>query len=340
MNKIKISTHSPFQPLEAVWLGQGLDESFFDWVEDNDIKKPLQKIINETNEDLSNIRKVCESHYVKVYQDTPLKFDPAIFKNKLALPTPPIQPRDTHLTLDNKIYCTSTEPAWNFVHEIVEPECIVNLFDLTYKDQLYENGNMLSGAYCYRLGKRIIIPTLVDKPMRDFCKSFFTSKGYEVVETNDEGHSDGIMSVVKPGVIVSLEDKEHYRNTFPGWEVFTVTGQSWNAVGGWLKFKQKSKGRWWIPGEESNNYLLQFVNQWLDHWVGYIEETVFDVNMLSLSEEVVLVNNYHKELFSYLEKHKVTPIVCPFRHRYFWDGGIHCVTVDLKRTGEMENYFN
>ena len=109
---------------------------------------------------------------------------------------------------------------------------------------------------------------------------------------------------------------------------------------GWIKFKNKAKGRWWVPGEETNDYLSKFVDTWLTDWVGFIEETVFDVNMLSISEEVVLVNNEHKELFEFLDKNKITPIVCPLRHRFFWDGGIHCITVDLKRQGNLEDYFN
>jgi len=27
------------------------------------------------------------------------------------------------------------------------------------------------------------------------------------------------------------------------------------------------------------------------------------------------------------------------RHRYFWDGGLHCFTLDLRRKGHRENYF-
>jgi len=34
--KIKISTHTSFQPLKAVLLGQGVSRSFFDWVDDGE----------------------------------------------------------------------------------------------------------------------------------------------------------------------------------------------------------------------------------------------------------------------------------------------------------------
>ena len=46
-----------------------------------------------------------------------------------------------------------------------------------------------------------------------------------------------------------------------------------------------------------------------------------------------------KKIFDYLKKHRIEPIICPMRHRYFWDGGIHCFTLDLQRKGSRENYF-
>lgn len=339
-NKIKISTHSPFQKLEAVLVGQGVSEDFFNWVTDEKILVPLKKIIRETNEDLENIKKVCREFGAQVFQTDPLEYDQTLLKNPTSIPKPPIQPRDVHLTLGNKVYCTSTEEVWNYIYDIVDKDCIVNLFDLVYNSgSSYKGGQMLNGASSYKVGNRIIIPAIIDETIRNFGINFFKDLGYDVVTTNDPGHSDGIMSVLKPGVIVSLMDSVNYKDSFPNWEVLYVKNQSWSKVNPWLEFKEKSRGRWWIPGEETNEFLLTFVDTWLNKWIGYVEETVFDVNMFSLSEEIVLVNNYNKEVFDFLKKHKIEPIICPFRHRYFWDGGLHCLTLDLRREGNRENYF-
>ena len=97
-------------------------------------------------------------------------------------------------------------------------------------------------------------------------------------------------------------------------------------------------GRWWIDGEQDNPKLHKFINDWCDHWVGYCAETVFDINTLGISEECVLVSSYNKEVFDFLKKHKVEPIIVPLRHRYFWDGGLHCCSLDLIREGEREDY--
>ena len=81
------------------------------------------------------------------------------------------------------------------------------------------------------------------------------------------------------------------------------------------------------------------MNEWLGKWVGYVEETVFDVNMLVIDEHNVIVNNENDKVFEAFERHGITPHVCNFRHRYFWDGGIHCITSDLHREGIQQNYF-
>jgi hypothetical protein len=116
-------------------------------------------------------------------------------------------------------------------------------------------------------------------------------------------------------------------------------GSVWSESQSFLKDEKKVGGRWWLKGEEHNDQLIEFVNTWLEDWVGYVEETVFDVNMLSIDQNTIICNNYNKEVFDHFKKHKVEPIIFNFRHRYFWDGGIHCITQDLYREGTQEDYF-
>jgi hypothetical protein len=153
------------------------------------------------------------------------------------------------------------------------------------------------------------------------------------------GHSDGTFCPVVPGLIVSLYDVPSYAKTFPGWEVVYLPGQSWQKVMPFLNLKEKNKGKWWVPGEELNDDFTDFVESWLGHWVGYVEETVFDVNMLVIDEKNVVCNNYNEEVFKAFDRHGITPHVVNFRHRYFWDGGLHCITSDLHREGVQKDYF-
>ncbi len=153
------------------------------------------------------------------------------------------------------------------------------------------------------------------------------------------GHGDGSLCAVKPGFLVTIAPPQNFKDTFPDWDVCHIPGTGWQQVDGFLKMKNKNRGRWWVPGQEENNELTDFVETWLNDWVIYVEETVFDVNMLVVDEKNVICNNYNKEVFDYFDKHGVTGHVVNFRHRYFWDGGLHCITSDLDREGEMVDYF-
>lgn len=156
---------------------------------------------------------------------------------------------------------------------------------------------------------------------------------------NHGGHSDGCFHTIKPGAILSLCDIQTYENTFPNWDVCYLPDQSWDKVKGFLKLKNQVGGKWWVPGEEENNEFTNFVETWLQNWVGYVEESVFDVNVLVLDEHHVCVNNMNPTVIEFLKKHKMEPVHVPWRHRYFWDGGLHCITVDLEREGKQEDYF-
>jgi hypothetical protein len=97
------------------------------------------------------------------------------------------------------------------------------------------------------------------------------------------------------------------------------------------ELRKKNLGKWWVPGEEHNDELTDFVESWLNHWVGYVEETVFDTNLLVIDSKNVICPGYNAQVFQAFERHGVTPHIVNFRHRYFWDGGLHCITADVDR---------
>jgi sporulation protein YlmC with PRC-barrel domain len=236
----------------------------------------------------------------------------------------------------------STLPVWDYIHDIVDPDHYENQFHTCWdkNEKVVIDGNYVSGANCIKIGDRIILPPDLDSKCRSVYVERWKEQGYKLIETNCDGHTDGVFSCLKPGVIVTLNNIQDYKKNFPGWDILYLPDQSWSKVSKFLKIKDKVGGRWWVPGREENEPFTQFVNEWLGTWVGYVEETVFDVNMLSINEECVIVNNYNKVVFDYLKKHNIEPIIWKQRHRYFWDGGVHCLTVDLEREGSRENYFD
>ena len=53
-----------------------------------------------------------------------------------------------------------------------------------------------------------------------------------------------------------------------------------------------------------------------------------------------MTQNTDEESFEQIHKIGMTPHVVDFPARGFWDGGIHCITVDIRRKGGCVNYFN
>jgi hypothetical protein len=205
----------------------------------------------------------------------------------------------------------------------------------------YGTHSFINGAMVSRIGKDLYFgsDSYFDKPtdLEETINQEFKHTRNHIINTG--GHSDSTYCAVAPGLIISLRDVPTYADTFPGWEVVYLPEQSWGMVKDFLELKKKNNGKWWIPGFEHDQDVVDTVEQWLGHWTGYVEETVFDVNMLIIDPKNVMVFNYNKQVFDALDRFGITPHIVPFRHRYFWDGGIHCVTSDLHREGVMQDYF-
>ena len=199
--------------------------------------------------------------------------------------------------------------------------------------------HMIDAPCLVRLGNRLIVDNFPSYQQQWIQKEF---NDYDIVYTNIGGHTDGTFCPIKPGLYAHTLDFQEYKQTVPGWEGIYLHKQGWQSdvVKGFKKIKDSNQGKWWIQGEETNAMLIDFVGKWLDEWVGYIEESVFDVNILSINENLILCTNEPpKNLKAAFKKHKVEYIVTPFRHRYFWDGGLHCITLDINREGGREDYF-
>ena len=157
---------------------------------------------------------------------------------------------------------------------------------------------------------------------------------------NQGGHSDGCFAPIKPGALMTVDDPKLYTNTFPNWDILHLPGhaKSSSFIQSLYKTRSKVGGRWFIDGE-INDDLINFIDTYMGDLTGFTIETLFDVNCLVLDRHTVVVSNLIPEAKWFFRKHKITPIVVPFRHRHFHDGGLHCVTLDLYREGEMQDYF-
>ena len=232
---------------------------------------------------------------------------------------------------NNKFPSNKRVYAWNSVREWLKKNNVPIVYD-----------QYISSANCWRLGKDLffnyvnIITKLNEESFLKKWKRLFPD--YRVHGVDVPGHGDGSMHPVKEGLIIAIGKEKFYKDFYPDWEVVKVQS-GWGQVKPFLKMKEKNRGRWWIKGEEENQDLIDYIDTWLDHWVTYVEESVFDVNVLPIDEQNCIVNGYNKDVFDAFDRHSITPHVINFRHRYFWDGGLHCITSDIHREGNMKTFW-
>jgi len=372
------SIYQHWDPLKVCVVGRSYPPEFYSWITVPHVRSLFEKIAIETEEDYLNIIKTLEQFGVTVLRPELLHDLPAAGGKYMPPPMTPrdfmvmigdefYENYSFNTTVAYADVKAQTWPDCNSVEEFVtlpnwiQKECVeTHQFNkhrrcLSQYDHIFNHirsqGNtvnshvtdstLLNGAMITRIGKDLFFGT--KKYTQDtgdykrFVDREFVDTRNHIVNTG--GHSDATFCAVCPGLIVSLNDVPTYADTFPDWEVVYLPGQSWDAVKPFLDLKKQNRGKWWIPGFEHDHQVIDVVEKWLGHWTGYVEETVFDVNMLIIDPKNVMVFNYNKQVFDALERYGITPHVVPFRHIYFWDGGIHCVTSDLHREGTMQDYF-
>jgi hypothetical protein len=374
--KMTYSVYQHWDPLKVCAVGRSYPPEFYSWITVPHVRKLFEKIAIETEEDYQNIIHKLQSFGVEIVRiDIPDDIDQCKRYDGRLMP-PPMCPRDHTIMVGDTFYINDVKSAYDQVRDPTWPDCnsyhdwmllpewirdeclkihkIGNRqcsLDFSYKSivkQVQSQGNKIiktndsiNGAMVTRLGRDLYIGTndydQDQNKLKQFIDQEFTNTRNHIINTG--GHSDASYCPVCPGLIISLFDIPNYSDTFPGWEVVYLPGQSWDAVQPFLDLKEKNRGKWWIPGFEHDQNVVDVVETWLDHWTGYVEETVFDVNMLIIDPKNVMVFNYNKQVFDALSRYGITPHIVPFRHRYFWDGGIHCVTSDLHRSGTMQDFF-
>jgi N-dimethylarginine dimethylaminohydrolase len=344
------SVYQHWDPLKVCAVGVSYPPELYNYIKNKKIRKVFYQIAEETEEDYQKLIKLLESFGVETIRPN-LDILVNIAKNNIAhnqiihSPNIIMQPRDMAIMLGETFYFVGVPEIWNDILSLIGKQgnqITKGLIDSGFK---YNGNNMrLNGAMTTRVGRDLIVGTLQDEQGKynlDNLQTDLQSKlpNYRVKMIDTAGHTDGCFTPVVPGLILSVKQPYNYAETFPDWEVVYLPNEAFNKVGPFLDLKRKNRGKWWVPGEELNQDFTDYVESWMNHWVGYVEESVFDVNMIVINKQNVIVNGYNKTVFDAFSKHGITPHICNFRHRYFWDGGLHCITNDLHREGTMQDYF-
>ncbi len=327
-----IKSHTGFQPLEEVWVGDCYPPWFSDAVaeEHRDLflnvneqtKQDLNRLVKKLKE-LNVIVRRPEFNSIEHYTDD----DDNLLK-------PPITPRDWALTLDDTLYIT---PQYTNRKKVEPFQSAINLYKKNNQKvkildrRLPEGMHWMEFPSTVRVGRDLFIDTIEEEQISSVLNHF--AKDYRVHIIKTGGHADGVFCPISPGHIFSTHYLKTYNKTFPNWEIYFLADTT-----GRRGFGNGHNGKWWLPGVDYshyNNKIFKFAKDWL----GDSRETIFEVNMLIIDEKNVLCIAEDDGACRKLESLGITPHVIDFKTRGFWDGGIHCLTLDIRRKGDKLDYW-
>lgn len=348
----KPQAYTEFQPLEEVLVGRSYDTTFLESLDIPFTKQTtslMTHLLDETEEDYQGLVNTLEKLNVKVYRPSKDAYKKSNIMHNLS-GAYLMNPRDDQIVIDNKIITGQWESA------------LGKGFRAALKD--YENCFLpdpafkgLACASIVRLGEDIIVDSSDNANTNTHQKrlrQYFEPLGYNIIYTkthdfkfkNNVSHADAIFAILKPGLILhARENTDYSENLFKGWDLIKVERderlslqQDFQTFLNQKENMKKDISYAFEDGKYNDEKWFNFLNTWFTSLMGYSKETYFDVNCLVVDENNVIFSGYNKRLFKQLEKRQINPILCPFRHRLFWDGGTHCITLDLKRRGSREKY--
>ena len=341
-----IESFTGFQPLEEVWIGGTYPTTFYSHLP-NKIEDTFCYITEITQKSLDSLEKKLTQLGITVqkpiFEDAQFYMDD--FDNLIK---PPVSPRDWAITLGRTLLITpqgyKKEP---FSREIDRYKS--NGEDVQILDRSSDPRAWLDFPSVVRVGNKLIIDTSMTKDNKQATKKINESiellkKDYQIEIVDTGGHADGVFCPIKRGHIFSSHygDTNIYKKTFPGWNIDWLADTSAQSNGiNVINNIIDDKRTWWIP--ENNFYSPVFsehIEKKAADWVGNSKETIFEVNMLVVDEKNIICMAEDDSALKSMEKIGITAHIIDFPCRGFWDGGIDCITVDIRRSGGCLNYFN
>ncbi len=326
-----INSNFGFTPLKEVWLGDTYPESFYEHLP-NAVADALCQITQWCKEDTGKLQKFLESKDIIVQRPQFDSIDDHLGKNE-QLVKPPITPRDNYIVLDKTLYSLHhnkdlKQDQWHHAMDRYK--------SLGYDVQqpVDQPINVLHPPCIVRVGKDLYIDPEDHQHMWGFsCQAMVElAKKYRINICSTDGHSDGVFCPVAPGLIASSHWKVDYSVSFPDWEVFQIPQKLHN-------FNNYQDKNWSVPGQDNNEQFEKWIYDDANDWIGEFNETVFEVNMLVVDEHNVIAMKDYPPLTEWLHKRGITLHTFDFRPRSFFDGGWHCLTLDIYREDTMTDLF-
>lgn len=351
-----------WDPLKVCVVGRSYPPDFYTWIRDSQTRQRFETLAEETEADYIHLINLLQSFGIRVLRPQ-LPEDLSLLKINDRWVTPPVTPRDYFVMIHSDLWIPAVPnsvhakrafvnqssltwsqfEAQDIAQHQAKLSCYQNVFDHVSAQGnalRYTDLDVVSGCFVSRVGQHLYFATQTydedQFQLLNRVNDLFPHTVNGIV--NAGGHGDSTYCPVAPGLIISLRDVPTYADTFPGWEVVYLPPSDYADTAEFRASMKHNRGRWNIPGFETDPNLAHMVEHYFDSWVGNASETVFDVNILVIDNYNIVVSSHNDQVEKACAKYGITVHVSPFRHRYFWDAGIHCVTNDLDRSGVLQQF--
>jgi hypothetical protein len=337
----RINSFTNWGRLEEVWLGDCYPAHFYDHLE-SEVRDIFYEITQKTQEDLAVIQRKLEEFDVQVRRPRYDRIEDFLMPSGHPtsagqLRKPMITPRDQFLVFGNQLYGSKYDhTAWlDVIAEYAQDP----------GSRIVERSNTpgaghINGANTVRVGRDFYLDTHWHNGDIDVEYVQQTFKDYRLHVLNNGGHVDGCFAVLKPDVLLTSAYYDDYDRTFPGWHKINISVPEFYRHGHISQRKGPiNNSKWWLPGVSDSAKFNDHVIKHAQDWVGDYTETYFEVNCLVIDEKNILMLGENEGVFRELEQHGITAHSLPFRTRTFWDGGLHCITLDIRRDDSQIDLF-
>jgi hypothetical protein len=285
------------------------------------LKKSLPSVIHrllaETQEDLDEIKRVYQSLGVEVLQYPVESVCDALM------------PRNGFIVIDDHMYITARLENQEPLYDSVDKKTFVEHQGIEDEPNYCPN-IMIHDDY--------VILDRLDPEGYKWWRQRLQSKR-KIITAFNEGHSDGVYCNIGDKIWLTNGDALPYKKYWPNIPTMELSTTNGGLVNQWKGYEdyyakrelEKTQGRYLVMRHEMTKQDLNFIDDYLSNWVGYCDETLFDINMSVIDENNVMAISQNSLVYDRLESLGIKVHKVPFRHRFFWDGGLHCITNDLVR---------
>ena len=351
-----------WDPLEEVIVGNCNTEIPLGWNVEPNARPLINQILQETKEDLDNLSTILKDLGVRVHRPIPHQFP-----EKIELPTfnvfyatNPIVPRDQYLAYGNTIYQTYTSMPDRYFDSYNYYEIFKSMYDQGYNwisqpppliknfqgkrwfvdgpsiyGQDYKDLVLWHAATMYKCGDALITNNAgpgtqvgLDWMTRNIDARIVHNSNTKV---NNWGHIDHGFYMINDETVICMD---------PDWVPVCLRNKNIiNLAGKFEKFPYQDYIKQTKQIQSKDHVSLEWLNVWLQEWKGYAQDVAFETNVLVVDPNNIVCSANQPEVFELLANMGVTCHVAPIRHGLFWEAGIHCLTLDLKRRGNKRSIF-